>query len=121
MKNKFVWEILLSSIIITFLIALLNPFDYGMPPPVQITMTISLIVLFLIFIGFVWQEKAQDEREQLHRFIANRFAYITGTSLLVLGIVIQSTRHIVDIWLVATLIAMIIAKLAGVIYSRLKH
>lgn len=121
MRNKFVWEILLSTVLIGLLISLLNPFDYGMPPPVQITMTISLIVLFLIFVGFAWQENAQDEREQLHRFIANRFAYVTGTSLLVLGIVIQSTRHIVDIWLVVTLIAMIVAKLVGVIYSRLKH
>ena len=121
MRDKFAWEVILSLILIILLVALLNPFDYGMPPPVQIAMTISLIIFFLILIGFIWQEKAQDEREYLHRFIANRFAYVTGTSLLVLGIVIQSTRHIVDVWLIITLTAMIIAKLVGVIYSRLKH
>ena len=112
---------ILSGALIALLVALLNPFDYGMPPPVQITMTISFVILFLIFASLVWQEKAQDEREKLHRFIANRFAYISGTSVLVVAIVLQSVNHIVDVWLVVTLIVMIVAKLTGVIYSRLKH
>lgn len=121
MRNKFVWELVISSALIILLIALLNPFDYGMPPPVQISMTIAFIVLFLSLAGFIYHENVQDEREQLHRYIANRFAYIAGTGVLVAGVVVQSAAHTVDIWLVATLITVIVAKVVGVIYSQFRH
>lgn len=121
MKDKSIVEIGISFLLLVFLIALLNPLNFGMPPPVQTTMMIVFGALFLVSIGFVWQENTADERERLHRFIAGRFAYIVGTAVLVTGVLVQSLSHTLDIWLVAALALMIIAKMIGIIYSRSRH
>lgn len=84
-------------------------------------MIFGLVILFCIFASFIWKENARDERENLHKMIAGRIAFLAGSAVLVIGIVLQSLSHQLDVWLVITLVVMILAKAAGLIYSRVKQ
>ena len=121
MKNNLLQEISISLILIVLLGLFLNPFGFWMPDALVMMIILGLIVVFAIFSGFMWKERAQDEREALHRMLAGRVAYLIGTGILMLGIIVQSSRHEIDSWLVFTLGAMILAKIFGVIYSRKNH
>lgn len=122
MKNKFVFNEVAISIILLVLVALfLDPFMILMPESfIKVLVTIFLF-LFLFFASFVWREKSKDEREEYHKMLAGRFAYLVGAGILVLGIIVQtSLQHTVDTWLVIALIGMVISKLGGLFYSRLQ-
>ncbi len=121
MKNNFWLEFLISIILIILAVILLNPLDFWMPQPVEMSIMVSLAVVFIVFSLLIWQENAKDEREALHRYIAARFAYISATAVLILGIILQSLRHILDPWLVIAIVVMVLAKISGRIYSQLKH
>lgn len=114
-------EVAISAILLILLLLLLNPFHFWMPNEAHMLMLIGLVVLFAVFALFVFREKARDEREVLHRFIAGRFAYLVGTALLVIGIVWQSLEHKLDTWLIITLAVMILAKVVGVLYGKIKY
>lgn len=121
MKNNFLTEMIISVVLIGLLILLLNPFDFLMTTPVQ-TMTIAaVLIIFISFCVFVWREKSRDEREQLHKQIASRFAYLSGASILIMAIVIQSLSHTLDPWIVIGLIVMILAKIVGALYANKKY
>ena len=103
------------------LLLFLNPFEFWMPPLLLMMMVLGLVVAFSVFASFIWRETAQDEREALHRFMADRIAYLAGAGGLVIGIIIQSLQHSLDGWLVGILGIMIFAKIIGFIYNRVKH
>ncbi len=117
MKNKFLTEISISTILIVLLIFLLDPFKILMTTPVQMMTIAAVLIIFISFCAFVWKEKSKDEREQLHKQIASRFAYLSGASVLIIAIVIQSINHSIDPWIVIALIVMILAKIAGSLYA----
>lgn len=121
MKNKFLPEITVSIILIVLLILLLDPFMYFMPTPMQLIIVAFVLIIFSSFAAFVWKEKARDEREELHINIASRFAYLSGTVILIIGIIYQIFSHSLDRWLVLALITMIIAKIIGSLYANSKH
>ncbi|MBI3589373.1 MAG: hypothetical protein HY093_03110 [Candidatus Liptonbacteria bacterium] len=53
--------------------------------------------------------------------MADRIAFLVGTATLVIAIIIQSFRHELDVWLVVTLGVMILAKISGLLYGRIKY
>lgn len=77
----------------------------------------ALFVAFCIFAAFMLREQAVDEREEQHRSFAGRTAFLTGASLLLIGIVVEDLQHNLDPWLIIVLSGMIIAKLAARLYS----
>ena len=121
MKNNFLQEIFISLVLIVLLISFLNPFGFWMPTILLMMMVLGLIVVFSVFVSFIWRENARDEREGLHKMMAGRIAFLAGTAILVIGIIVQSFKHELDFWLVLTLGTMILAKIIGLIYSRTKH
>mgnify|MGYP000452539675 CR=1 FL=1 len=121
MKNNLLQEISVSVVLIVLLILFLNPFGFWMPPVLLMIMVLGLVVVFALFASFIWRENARDEREGLHKMMAGRIAFLAGTSVLVIGIIVQSFKHELDLWLVLTLGAMILAKIIGLIYSRARH
>lgn len=121
MKNNLFKEIFVSLVFVVLLILFLNPFNFWMPNELLMMMIIGLAVVFAVYAGFIWRENAKDERETLHRMLAGRMAYLVGTGILVLGIIVQSFRHELDSWLIFTLGSMILAKIFGIIYGQLKH
>ena len=80
-----------------------------------------LIVLFIIFSGFLWKEVPGDEREQFHKFIASRFAYFAVITTLIVGIVVQSFNGKVDPFLIIGICIALLAKIFGLIYGHIKH
>lgn len=114
-------ETLLSVILLVLLLVLLNPLGLWMPDSMHMMILLGVVIVFAVFSVFVYREKAQDEREVLHRFIAGRFAYLIGTSILVLGIVYEALNHVYNTWLIITLVAMILAKMIGVMYGKMRY
>ena len=121
MQKNFIPEILVSVILIIVLTLFLKPIGGSMPPKTLMTATTVFAVVYILFVSFIWRERARDEREQIHKMQAGRFAYIAGSAVMVVGIVVQSFHHTVDAWLVYALGAMILAKILGLIYGRIRQ
>ena len=77
----------------------------------------ALVAAFGVVVVFVLREQAVDEREQAHRALAGRLAFLAGSSILILGIVVQGIGGIVDQWLAFALAAMIVTKIGVRMYS----
>ncbi len=122
MKNNFLLnEMVIATILIVLVLLFLNPFDLLMPPPILSMLNLFLIAVFGIFAAIIWKEKPRDEREGLHRMIAGRFAFLIGSGILVLGIMMQSIDNAVDPWLVYALVGMILAKIFGLLYGQRRY
>src|SRR3989338_9779253 len=121
MKNNLLQELIVSGVLIILLVLFLNPFELWMPPILLMMMVLGFVVVFSLFASFVWKENNKDEREGLHKMMAGRIAFLAGTANLVIAIIIQSFRHELDAWLVITLGVMILAKIVGLLYGRIKY
>lgn len=117
MKHNYLGEMIISLTLIILTILLLNPFHFWMPNQLHMLMIAGLVIAFIFFSVFIWKEKSADEREQMHKASAGRWAYLIGSAVLVVGIVIQSLNHTLDPWLIIALVGMVFAKIAGFIYS----
>jgi len=106
-----------TLILMVLLLMLVNPFGLWMPEQFEMICTTLVLVFFVLFTVYLFREKASDEREELHRFRAARFAYFVGASVLVIGIVIQTFMHHLTFWLPLSLGGMLVAKLFGRWYS----
>ena len=116
MKNNLV-ETLVTICLIALSVFLLNPFHFWMPDMMVMGMLVALLVLFGIFASFILKEKVFDERDAINRSLAGRNAFLAGSAILMLGIVIQGYSHKVDSWLVVALIVMIIVKITTRLWS----
>ncbi len=122
MKNNFFLnESLLAIVLLILLVLFLNPFDFLMPPPFLSMLVIILIAIFGIFIAVVWKEQVKDEREAMHRMLAGRLAFLFGSTILVIGIIVQELHHINDPWLIYALVGMLLAKIGGLLYGQKKY
>lgn len=121
MKNNFIGEIVISLALIGLLIFFINPLDLLMPHALHPFMVPFLLVLFIIFAGLLWKETPGDEREQLHKFIASRFAYFAVIATLIFGVVFQSFKGEVDPFLIIGICIALLAKISGLIYGHIKH
>ena len=116
MKNN-LKESIVTIAIIVIAILLLNPFHFWMPDMMVMCMLAASLVLFGIYASYILREKSVDERDDLHKSLAGRNAYLTGSGILMLGIVIQGYTHAVDPWLVIALIGMVIVKIITRMWS----
>jgi hypothetical protein len=110
-------ESIVTIALIIIAILLLNPFHFWMPDMVVMCMLATALALFGVFASFILREKSVDERDDQHKSLAGRNAYLTGSGILMLGIVIQGYTHEVDPWLVFALIGMIVVKIITRIWS----
>ena len=121
MKNDNISEFGISLLLIALLVVLLNPFNFWMQSTLLMVILAVFVALFAFYISFFWREKASDEREELHRMVAGRYAFFAGSGVLILGVVVESLQHDLDAWLVFALLAMIITKVIGRLYSKINH
>jgi heme O synthase-like polyprenyltransferase len=98
-----------------------NPFQVFMPGYMIATVLVAAIVLFITFATFLYKEKSDDEREKYHKLFADRIAYLAGSATLLMGIVVSELAHELDPWLIYALAIMVIAKIGGLIYSKIKN
>lgn len=119
--KRFIGEIVVAAVFIVLLFVVLNPWNIFMPDYVAMAMLAALVFLFGAFAGFIWHENGGDERERLHSMFADRLAFLAGSGILLAGIVIGELFYgHADPWILFTLAAMIVAKVAGLIYTKIK-
>jgi hypothetical protein len=104
-------EQFVAIILIILLVLIGNPFMFWMPSMVFFTVLVVITALVFVWAGFVLTEKAHDEREESHRTHAGRSAYLAAALMLTVALIYQGFTHHIDIWIPATLVVMILAKL----------
>lgn len=111
-------EIITSVILVLLLALILNPFDFWMPNMMHMMVLAIIVAAFGTFASLVLRERAIDERENVHRMFADRIAFLSGSTILVVGIFIQALDDNIDPWLIATLVVMVLAKTLALLYSQ---
>jgi cobalamin synthase len=105
-------EILTGILLLILTVLLLNPFHFWMPDMMVMCMLALTIASFGMLAAFLIKERAEDERDEMHRSLAGRNAFLIGATIMVIGIVVQGYTHTVDPWLVGAFVAMLFTKLA---------
>lgn len=117
---------LLYYLFLLIAIALITGFiisanDSAMSMPQMLGVSAGL-VLYTIAISLVGENKAIDEREHAHRYIANRAGLIAGTVIVSLGIMYQLfITHHLDYWLLIALIVINLTKIVSLIWLNYKR
>jgi hypothetical protein len=113
--NKLTWHWLAVAISVGLLIY--NYFSMW-----DMMSTVILLVLVLILVGFTLAEGKGDEREIYHRLLASRAGFLVGLLILSLGILDEVIiNHQPAIWLIYGLAGMVLGKVVGLIWGRVKH
>ena len=120
MKNNIFGETIISLVLIGLLLFYLPSLEPMMPPPMHTVMIPLVVILFIFLTAFFWRETPGDERQELHKFIVSRFAYFAGLLTLTVGIIYQSLHSKVDNWLIITICIMLLTKLIGSLYTKIK-
>ncbi len=116
MKNNII-EKVVAVALIGIAVLLLNPFHFWMPDMMVIGMLAGALVLFGVFASFILREDSRDERDNYHRTLAGRNAFLAGSAVLIMGIVVEGYAHAVDPWLVVALIVMVVVKIVTRIWT----
>lgn len=110
MKNNY--SSLVTGIVLVSLLTLLSdPFMLWMPEPAQMMVLLCVVILAIVWAGFVMRERAHDERDSLHSLHAGRVSYLSGLFVLTLALLVQGLSDAIDIWIVASLGVMVVAKI----------
>jgi len=121
MKNNlhanFIKELSIGIILLILLLLILNPFHLWMPSMVIDVVLVLLLAVFGIFSVYLLQEKVADEREDSHRMLSGRYAFLSGSAVLIIGIVVQGFMGKTDPWLFIALVVMVIVKMATRMYT----
>jgi putative flippase GtrA len=80
----------------------------------------ALLVLYVVGMSLAGEGKTEDEREQMHRWYANRAALIAGTIILSVAILYQLFTHNLDYWLLVALIGINLTKIVSLIFLNYK-
>lgn len=102
-------------------VLLFNPMNWFMSNMTVMVIVASLLASFALFVGLIWRESAQDEREELHRMATDRIAFLVGVGVLVGIVAAQGLTHTVDPWAVIVLGGMVLAKAGTRIYFQMRH
>lgn len=109
----------LSCGVLLLLFALLNPFDWYMLSMGAMLALALFVAFFLAFLALLWRERhTGDERELAHQAWVGRVAYLCGSGVLVIALIVQSFQHEIDTFIVLTLGVMVFAKVLGSAYAR---
>lgn len=120
MKN-FKQEIILSVLLLLALFFIINPAMILMPNQLQMFLIVIFIAIFLGFSILIWKERGGDERDVAHRLFADRVGFLLGSLVLFIGVLFGVLSHSVDLWLVGALSIMVLAKIGGLVYLKIKN
>ncbi len=75
------------------------------------------LVLYTVAMSLIGEGHSQDERDLLHKYMANRAGLIAGTVVFALGIIYQMfVSHHIDYWLLVGLITINLTKIVSLIF-----
>jgi hypothetical protein len=120
MKTLLYYLFLLVAIaLITGFVISANGGSMSMPQMLGVS---AALVLYTIAMSFVGEGKIIDEREQAHRYVANRSALIAGTVIASIGLIFQMfIIHHLDYWLLIALITINLTKIVSLIWLNYKR
>ncbi len=119
MTRDHITEIVSALVFLGIALLLLNPFEFWMPTMMHMTLLAVGAGSFGLFALLILREGQGDERENAHRMQAGRSAFIVGSAILLVAIMVQSFAHAVDPWVVVALLGMVVAKVGARIWSGL--
>ena len=119
--KELILEIGLIVVILVLAVLLINPFAIWMPDMMVMILTAGLIVVFGFFASLLRGEQVRDEREAQHIAQADRLAFMLGSLVVLIGILVQAIAHKLDSWLVTTFAVLIITKLVMLIYYKINR
>ena len=114
--NKSYIHIAIGSLLIFLLVVLADLVPFWMPMMGEMVALLIVTVLMLVWVGFVMQEKAHDEREVILKMKSGRMAYLSGLAVLLIALIVQGFAHDIDPWIAGALAVMVAAKLFSRIY-----
>ena len=118
MRNDYP-QIISAAFVVIGAFFLINPFEVWMPDMAHMTVLGITVAAFGVLSLFIVHETSVDERDDVHRMVAGRTAFVAGSFVLVLGIVVQTLQHTLDAWLVVALVIMVLSKLGARIWSNI--
>lgn len=111
-KPRLVFDIFLVCLLLLLSVATIAPGILDlMPNALQMALFVTAFVLVAIFLVFLWREKPEDERELVNQNVASRAAYVVGSLVLMVSLVVQGFQHNVDPTIPLSLLVMIATKL----------
>jgi len=121
MKNNSLFKDTAYSFLLVILtLSLLNPFKFWMPSMMTKFIIASVLIAFFFFSVFVWKEKIHDEREASHAMLAGRIAFLSGTFILIVGIIYENFSGEINPILVSALTVMALSKILTLGYLQNK-
>lgn len=109
--NKTYLHIVVGVILSFLLLALADLIPFWMPMMGEMLALLIVVVLLLVWVGFVLQEKPHDERELLLTMKSGRVAYLAGFGVLMVALIVQCLQHAIDPWIAVALSVMVLSKL----------
>jgi len=98
---------------------LINPFHLWMPSMAHVAMLAAAVAVFGALAVFVLAEGQGDEREEAHKMLAGRAAFLAGGVALIIAILFEGSHGEPDPWLVFALMVMVLAKVGARLWSSL--
>ncbi len=102
---------MIGVVLAFFLLTLADLVPFWMPMMGEMVALLVVVVLMLVWVGFIMQEKAKDEREVLLKMKSGRMAYLSGLGVLTIALIVQGMAHDIDPWVAGALAAMVVSKL----------
>ena len=109
--NKSHLHVVVAVLLAFFLLVLADLVPFWMPMMGEMMALLLVVVLLIIWAGFVLQEVTHDEREVLLKMKSGRVAYLSGLGVLTLALVVQGLSEMIDPWIAIALAVMVISKL----------
>lgn len=121
MTRNTLTELIVAIVVLATTVLILNPFSFWMPDMAHMVVLGCLLAAFGALSALILREQAGDEREDAHRMLSGRAAFLAGSTVLVLAVAVEGSMGHVDPWLVAALLTMIFTKLGVRLYSDLRQ
>jgi hypothetical protein len=112
--NKTYLHIAVACVLTFFLLVLADLVPFWMPMMGQMIALLIVVVLLIIWAGFVMQESTQ--REVVLKMKSGRVAYLSGLAMLMLALIVQGFAHDIDPWIAGALAVMVVSKLLTRLY-----
>jgi uncharacterized membrane protein YqiK len=114
--NKNYLHIIVAAVLAFFLLTLADLVPFWMPMMGEMIALLIVVILLLVWAGFVMQETAHDEREVLLKMKSGRVAYLSGLGVLMVALIVQGFAHAIDPWISTALAVMVVSKLVSRLY-----
>ena len=106
----------IALVVIFFLVVLADLVPFWMPMMGEMVVLLIVTVCLLVWVAFIFAERAADEREVVLVMKSGRVAYVAGLLVLLLALILQVFSHAVDPWVPITLAVMVGSKVISRLY-----